>query len=310
MKPKTSWVLNFLAFGLLAIVVFLFLLGAVFFLVGVFYNVAFPQSCVGVIRVDGTITSTSEAPGLLGAGTTGADDIIALIEEAERRPDIKAVVFEINSPGGSAVAGQDIYDEIRLMEKPSVAYFNEIAASSGYEVGAGTDYIVSHPIALTGSIGARMTVQGLYDFFEKVGFNYTTVKSGRLKDMGDPSKPVSDEEVALLQAIVDEAFADFRKSVYEGRVGKPRFDNRSFESVLDARILSGRQAYELGLVDELGNRKTALRKAANMSGMSEQTPQVCELRVQKPLLEELLSSFAHALRISSEFQSPKPALYY
>ena len=254
----------------------------------------FKQECVGHMKVSGELVTGSAAGGIFSAGTTGSDEYVQMIEDAGERGDVKALVIEVDSPGGSVVASREIHDAVRDLSKPKVAYFREVAASGGYYVAAPADYIISDPDAITGSIGARATFTDLSGLFGKIGYNQTVIKSGSHKDMGDPYRPMSEEEINITQAIVDEMFNEFVQAVEDGR--GTRLDREGFQEILDARILTGRQAKSIGLVDEIGNRKAAFRKAAALANMSYDgdTPPICEIGGKKGLLDEMLSSASYA----------------
>jgi len=207
---------------------------------------------------------------------------------------IKAVVFEINSPGGSVVASGEMYRAVKELDKPKVMFFREVAASGGYYLAMGGDSIVSEPNAITGSIGAIATTLDLSVLFEDLGINFTNIKSGEHKDMGDLNRPLTQEEREILQGIVDDVFSEFRQIVVESRGGRPNFSVAKFDEVADGRIMTGRQALKLGLVDELGGKKDALDLAAEM-GEIEGDYEICELSHEASLFDALFSSSANAI---------------
>lgn len=249
------------------------------------------KGCIGVIEVKGEIVAEDSAGSLFGAGQSGSSTIARLIEEAEGRSDVKAILVEINSPGGSTTGSREIYEALKNSTKPKVAYLREMAASGGYYVAVGTDYIVSEPDALTGSIGVRSTFVDLSGLFAKLGYNETVIKSGELKDMGSSSRPPSEEELQIMQSIVNESFDEFRGAIMRGRASRLR--HPQFEEALDARILSGRQALKIGMVDELGGRKEAVLKAGEMAG--DKTLGTCPIQAEQPSLLSRLFSGALAL---------------
>ncbi|VVC02990.1 Peptidase family S49 [Candidatus Burarchaeum australiense] len=250
--------------------------------------------CVGLIRVNGEIVTEAPA-GLFSAGAASSESFSQMIKEAGNRDEIKAIVVEINSGGGSVVASNEMYLAAKGLAKPKVMYFREVGASGAYYLAMAGDVVMSHPDALTGSIGVRTTFSDMSGLFQKLGINQTTVKSGELKDIGDPSRPPTEKEIALMQAIVNETFEEFRNIVLSARAGKPRFTLEKFEAVLDARVLSGRQAYASGLVDELGSRGDAIKKAAELGGITDAEPRVCELNEKKGFFEALMSSSSQML---------------
>ncbi len=244
------------------------------------------KGCVGVIGVKGEIVAEDSAGSLFASGTAGSTTIAGLIEEAERRADVKAIMVEIDSPGGSTTGSREIYAALKKSKKPKVAYLREMAASGGYYVAVGTDYIVSEPDALTGSIGVRSTFSDLSGLFAKLGYNETVIKSGELKDMGSSSRPPTEKELQIMQAIVNESFDEFKGIVMADRGS--RLKQPQFDEVLDARVLSGRQALAIGMVDELGNRHDAVQKAGEMAG--DKTLGACAIQTRpQGLLSRLFS---------------------
>jgi len=103
--------------------------------------------------------------------------------------------------------------------------------------------------------------------FENLGINYSSVTSGAMKDMGDIGRDMTPEEIEVLQEIVDQIFYNFKNAVYQNRNGRERFTQAGFDNVTDGRIISGKTAYTLGLVDELGNREKAFEKAKELAGL-------------------------------------------
>lgn len=255
-------------------------------------GMSFGSGCVGVININGELVTQGSGSTLFSQGTMGSDEISKIIKDTDNRSDVKAVVFVIDSPGGSVVASREIYSTVKSMKKPSVAYFREMAASGAYYIGAGTDYIVSDPDTLTGSIGAIMTVMDLSSLFEKIGVNMTSVKSGAYKDIGAYERPMSSNETAILQSIVDEVFSEFKGAVVENRGSK--LNMSAFEEILDGRVLTGRQAQKIGLVDEVGDKQRAIDKAGEMAGLGSNPP-VCEIKESGGLFGGVLSSAAKAV---------------
>ncbi|MCX8205881.1 MAG: signal peptide peptidase SppA [Candidatus Micrarchaeota archaeon] len=281
-------------FSLLGIIAFVLILAAVglvlLAIIGQASGIALlSKPCIAEVRIDDYITEYKEEASIFSAEprpTSG--QIISQIEEANRRPDVKAIVLYIDSPGGEVIASREIYEAAKKSDKPVVAYLRNVAASGAYYAAVGSDYIVSEPEAITGSIGVRATFVSLEGLFDKLGINYTVVASGDKKGMGDIDRQLTPEEREIVQAYVDEVFADFRQAVYESRKGNPRFTDERFGQALDARILSGRMAYSLGLVDEIGSRKAAFRKAADLAGVEEYGE--CTLSGQGGLLEAFMES--------------------
>jgi protease IV len=272
------------------------------------YSIFPTEGCVGVIEVNGEIVSQGADATLFSDAVRGSDTISQEIEEAGSRPDVKSILLLVDSPGGGVVASREIYEALRAVNKSKVAYVNELAASGGYYAAVGTDYIVATPNALTGSIGSIITLSDMSGLFEKVGYNLTMVKSGEKKDMGSPARPLSDSERGVLQSIVNESFDEFRNAIVESRGS--RLDSAAFALVTDGRLLSGRQAKTVGLVDELGNRKAAIMKAAELGGIASLEPRTCEISLKSERRGIFGSLASEIARIVLGTRSATPHLSY
>lgn len=182
---------------------------------------------------------------------------------------IKAIVLDINSPGGSVGAVQELYSQILRVRQekkiPVVALFGDVAASGGYYIAAACDKIVAHPGTLTGSIGVIFSVSNLEGLFQKIGYKMEPIKSGKHKDIGSPARPMTKEERELLQALIDDAYQQFLAAVLAGR---PGLKEGELKRLADGRIFSGRQALEAKLVDALGDSTDALDLAGKLGGIS------------------------------------------
>lgn len=264
--------------------------------------------CVGIVRLQGEIVSE----GALLSGEASPDELISALEKAGEDSSVGAVLLEVNSGGGSAVASKEIYDALREMKKPSVSYLREIAASGAYYAASGTDYIVSNPNTITGSIGARATLINYEELFNKLGLRQENIKTGELKDIGEGHRNLTEKERLLLQALLNETFENFRADVQAGRQGK--LNPALFQEALDARILSAKQAQRIGLVDEIGGRKQALLKAAQLANLSVQDAgevEECEL-VERNAIYDLLSAFSASLarNVASALNSHSAGVRY
>lgn len=246
---------------------------------------------IALVRVEGAITAGETD--LFPVGGAKADRLMETLEKVRKDPAVKAVVLRINSPGGSAAASYEIGREVqRLREsgKKVVASLGDVAASGGYWVAAGADYIVTAPGTMTGSIGVIMQTANLEELYRKLGITPVTIKSGRFKDIGNPSRPMTDEERALLQQLIDRTYRDFVDHVAEGRKG--RLTRAQVEALADGRVVNGAQAVELGLADSIGNLKDAEAKAAELAGLKADEYEVHEYGKPDPFeaLERLIET--------------------
>ena len=225
-----------------------------------------PPNAVGIIYVSGSIVSGGSSSDLLGGVTAGSHTIMDQIRRAKDDPKVKAVVIRINSPGGSAAASQEIGDEIiKLREAGKIVLtsMGDMAASGGYWIAATTDRIMANSTTLTGSIGVITQLQNLQELYDRLGISFETFTSGPHKDMGSAARSLTEEEREIFQVMVDDIFQQFVDIVAQGR----HLPKEEVEELADGRIFTGRQAQELGLVDDLGNFHDALDLAADLAGL-------------------------------------------
>lgn len=240
---------------------------------------------VGVVYIEGAITSDRGGGGFLGA-QTGSGEIAAILREAARDPGLKAVVIRLNSPGGTAAAAQEIGAELERLRKSGkkvVASMGDTAASGAYWIAAGADQIVANPGTMTGSIGVimeRMDLQGLYG---KIGADTETFKSGPYKDMGSSTRSSTPEERDIFQSMIDDIYSQFIDHVAQGR----HKEAAEIRPLADGRVFTGRQAKELGLVDQLGDFHDAVLLAGSLAGIQGE-PTTVELG-QRNIFSELFS---------------------
>lgn len=228
---------------------------------------------VGIVRIEGVIVA-GKGSDFTGA-TLGADGVVEQLRAAAQDPSIRAVVLRLNSPGGSAAAAQEIareVDRLRRSGKKVVASLGDTAASGAYWIAARADRIVANPATITGSIGVIIQTQHLVGLYEKLGIDTETIKSGPHKDMGSPTRPLTPEERRIFQSMVDDIYNQFIGVVARGR----NMDEDRVRQLADGRVFTGNQAKELGLVDELGDLRDAVRLAGRLAGIRGE-PRVVEL---------------------------------
>ena len=218
---------------------------------------------VGVIYVEGEISNTADGIAPIQTNVASAPAIIEFLQQAESAPAVKAILLHINTPGGGVVASDEIHYQLTRMQKPVVVWMGDMAASGGYYIAAAADHIVAHPDTLTGSIGVITQILNVEELMKKVGVEMSVIKSSGLKDIGSMYREMTDDEKALWQGIINETYEHFVQVVAEGR----KMDPARVRELADGRIYTGRQALELGLVDEVGNLSDAVRVAAEMGGI-------------------------------------------
>ena len=246
------------------------------------------EDAVAVVRVEGVIVSGKEADWSLSTTDNAySDSIVERLERADQDPSVKAIVLRVNSPGGGVVATDEIYSALTEIEKPLVVSMGEMAASGGYYVSCAAEEILANPATLTGSIGVISTVPNFEELLDKVGIEMLVIKSGTMKDELSPYRQPTEEEIAHWQGIIDEAYEQFLGVVVEGRDLHPD----EARELADGRVYTGRQALELGLVDQLGNLPEAVELAAELGGI-EGKPRVIEYQRTPSLMEMLLSGLS------------------
>lgn len=196
----------------------------------------------------------------------GSERISKAIRKARKNDKVKAVVLRVNSPGGSALASEVIWREIKLTKevKPVVASMGDLAASGGYYISCFADTIVAQPNTITGSIGAfGLFMTGEELMHDKLGVNISTVKTNEYADLGTFDRALTDNEKNILINSVTQIYSTFKQRVAEGR----GLDTAYVETIGQGRVWTGEQAKELGLVDILGDLDDAIEIAKDLAGI-------------------------------------------
>ena len=194
----------------------------------------------------------------------GSEDYVKLLRKVRLDENIKAIVFRINSGGGSALASENIWREISLAKKvkPVIVSFGDVAASGGYYIAAAADSIFASPNTITGSIGVFGIVPNMQGFFnDKLGVTFDGVKTAEYADAATVTRPLTEQEKKFVQQTVDNIYSQFKQRVAEGR----KRDTAYIDSIAQGRVWSGEDALRLGLVDKLGGLEDAIAAAARMA---------------------------------------------
>lgn len=232
-------------------------------------------------------------------------DVVKEIKEHAKDRSIKAIILRIDSPGGAVGPSQEIYEEVKKAsaEKHIVVSMGSIAASGGYYVASPADMIFANPGTLTGSIGVIMEIPNLEGLMTKIGVRTEVIKSGKHKDMASAFRKMEKEDRDILQGVLDNVHEQFVRAVAEGR----KLTVDSIRPIADGRIFTGEQAKGLKLVDELGTLEDAIRKAAELAGISGE-PEVVSKKDKLSFLEMLRSGFPK--EIADMFPSVKIKFLY
>lgn len=239
------------------------------------------------------------AEGTIGAGegselTIGSDRISRAIREARRDTTFKAIVFRVNSPGGSALASEIIWREVELAakEKPVIVSMGDVAASGGYYIAAPATRIIASRQTITGSIGVFGLLLDASGFLnDKIGITVDVAKTNEFADIGSIFRPMTPAERDILQEGVEDVYRVFTQRVADGR----NMDVERVDDIGQGRVWSGFNAMELGLVDEFGGLNRAVEVAIEESGL--ENYRIVSLPEQKDPFEELLKSLAGDVRL-------------
>ena len=256
---------------------------------------------VGVMSaaVIGILHMSGDATGVVFKDQVALIDIRGVISEGKPITDllvsyrensnIKAIILHIDSPGGGVAPSQEVFTEVSRTraEKPVVAFLGNVAASGGYYVAAGASKIVCSPGSLTGSIGVLFQVANVQELLQKVGLESYVLKAGKFKDMGSPYREMTDEERALLEGVLVDVHEQFIADIAKGR-GIPVDLVRE---VADGRVMTGLQAKEIGLVDEMGNFEDALKVAKTLAGIRGEVAVVQPAKKRRSVVDLFLDEF-------------------
>ncbi len=244
---------------------------------------------IAVIYCEGQIMSGSSKNGGSGNPTMGSGTISRAIRTARLDDNVKALVLRVDSPGGSGLASDIIWREVELARhennKPVIVSMGDLAASGGYYIAMGADMIIAEPTTITGSIGVFAGKYNLEGLFEKIGLTNERIKRGEMADMFAMDKGLGEPGRAKLGEFIDEFYATFLRKAALGRGTRAEL----VHEVAQGRVWTGRQAQQIGLVDELGTLRTAINIAKEKAGLKGEV----KLRIlpkQANFIDELLSN--------------------
>jgi len=239
--------------------------------------------------------------------------IVRQFKKYREDKSIKAIILHVNSPGGGVAASQEMYEEVRKTRdsgKPVIVSFGSIAASGGYYVACGGSLIVSNPGSLTGSIGVIATFTNFKELADKLGVKENVVKSGKLKDSGNPFRDMNSDDLEYFQEIIDNSYEQFLDVVSTER----KIDKEELRKIANGRVFTGKQAKDLKLVDSLGTFQDAVRIAGQIAKIDGE-PSIVREKNKRNFIEFFLEGMSGSQlkdikeEISSEFLN-KPVLQY
>lgn len=245
-------------------------------MLGIFIVVAAISLVIVLVSKDRTISLKDKVALVKIQGPIiDAKDIVDELRDFTEDESIKGIIIRVDSPGGAVAPSQEIFNEVRRAaeSKKVVVSMGSVAASGGYYVSLPANKIIANPGTITGSIGVIMEIPNLEGLMGKVGIKTEVIKSGKHKDIGSAFRQMSADERAVLQSLIDDVYEQFVADVAENR----GMTVDEVKELADGRIYSGRQAKDLGLVDDLGGLQEAIDETADLAGI-EGEPEVVEKR--------------------------------
>lgn len=245
-NPATKWFL-FILFGLILVI------GLI---IATYYVSYSDKTGVTVIRMEGTMVTGQVSD----ADTVGSEVVGGELRDAADDPMIEAIVLRVNSPGGTPAAAQEIIRDLDYArsKKPVVVSMGDLATSAAYYVSAHADKIYANADTFTGGVGVIWKFSDISRYNANEGYNFSTIKSGSKKDMGSTSRPITEEEEAYAQKIVNDSFENFIGDVISHRT----IDRSEID---DGRVIRGADAIRLNIVDEIGNLNDAIDGAKKIA---------------------------------------------
>ncbi|WJI08846.1 signal peptide peptidase SppA [Methanobacterium sp. CWC-01] len=259
MKQNNKLVLGLIAAAVL--VIMLLTLGAIL-LLGSSGSISLGDT-VAVIPLEGEIAYGES--NILEGQVANPESIENSLRQAEEDPTVSAILLEINSPGGSPVASEEVMSSVKNCTKPVVVWISDQGASGAYLVASAADKIVASPSSIVGSIGVILSLTDLSELYQKMGVNKYSIKAGEYKDMGADYRNLTSSEQKMLQEMVDQDYDYFIRLVALNR----NLNESYVRSIAEGKIYTGSQAKNLKLVDETGGKKQALDLAARLGGISD-----------------------------------------
>lgn len=254
---------------------------------------------IAVIHATGMIVTGKSGTDLLGSESMGSETIIKAIETARDDDSVKAVVLRIDSPGGSALASDLMWRALEELDKPFVASMGDVAASGGYYIAMGADYIFAEPGTITGSIGViggKLATDGLYN---KIGLTTTVLSRGANSGLLTSGQKFSESERKAMTKLLHAIYDQFTGKAAKGR----NMEQVDLEKLARGRVYTGNSAVEIGLVDEIGTLHAAMNKARELAGI-DADEKLEEMHLPRPVspFEQLFGSIDEGVRLPASME--------
>jgi protease-4 len=227
--------------------------------------------------------------------SVGSDAFRSLLRQIRLDKEIKAVVFRVNSPGGSSLASDVIWREISLLKKvkPVVVSMGDVAASGGYYIACNADSVFADANTITGSIGVFSILPNFQSFFKnKLGISFDGVKTGPYADLGNSTRPLTEAEKRFMQSGVDTIYHTFKSRVADGR----KKDIVYIDSIAQGRVWTGSRAISVGLVDRIGTMQDAVNCVVGMAKLK--SYRIKEYPQKKNILEQILENYKKTVKVN------------
>ena len=223
-----------------------------------------------VLDVEG-ILSAAGGQGPLAREGNVISRVYSRLEKAAQDPDVKGVILRLDTPGGEVAASDILYHEVlrfkQRSRRPVLGLMMSTTASGGYYIASACDYLIAHPLTVTGSIGVISVFPDMASLLDKIGVGVNVVKSGRMKDAGSPFRSMDEAEKKIFQEMIDDYYEGFLDVVAKGR--RDAIPRETLRQIADGRIYTAKQALELRLIDEIGYFDSAYEKTLAMAGLRE-----------------------------------------
>lgn len=232
---------------------------------------------IAIIYAIGPIMTGKSVDDPLGGQVMGAETIIKAIKEAADNQNVKAIVLRVDSPGGSALASDLMWRALEECKKPVVVSMGNVAASGGYYISMGADYIFAEPGTVTGSIGVISMKLALEKFYERLGIKTNILSRGKNAGIMSLTTPFTDDQKEAMRNLSIDIYGQFTRKAAEGR----KMKLEDLVKLAGGRVYTGEVAVKNGLVDELGTLKDAIAKAKSIAGLSEDA-KIDQILLPKP----------------------------
>ena len=251
---------------------------------------------IGVIDVEGVILDPRT--------------VVKQLREFRRDDSIRAIILHVNTPGGGAAASQEIYSEVRRIrdekKKKIVASIETLGASGGYYISSATEKIYADPASIVGSIGVISQWVNYEDLLKWAKLKDVTFKAGALKDTGNPARPMTPEEKAYFQSLINDMHGQFISAVAEGR--KLKMDD--VKKLADGRVWTGQQALPLKLVDQIGDFRVAVEETAKAVGIKGEPTLVHPEKERRTLLDLIFGDVSEYIPDRAKLLENHVSFYY